>query len=286
MVLISHKEFDNGFKYIEIQNRHAQAKIALQGAHLFHYKAEDKPSLLWLSHAAYFEEGKAIRGGIPVCFPWFGKHKDNPCLPQHGFGRTEIWKVVLEEEQTGGSTHVRLQLNPNVHTLSQWEYAFDAIMDITVGQELVIALEIRNTDSKPFEITVALHTYFSVLDIGTVCIQGLENRGYYNHLDGKHYTQKGDVRIEEEVDRVYLNPAKIVTLLDGNTRVNIQQEGSNSMVVWNPWIEKSKQMADMRDDGYKTTVCIETCNARDDARVLQPNATHILKAILSQEIEA
>jgi len=206
--LISHKEFDNGFKYIEILNRHAEAKIALQGAHLFHYKAQGKPSLLWLSEATYFEEGKAIRGGIPICFPWFGKHKDNPTLPQHGFGRTEIWKATLEEEQSNGSTHVRLQLKPNIHTLSQWDHAFEATMDITVGKELVIALEIRNIDSKPFEISTALHTYFSVSDIDSVCIQGLGNRVYYNNLDGKHSTQKDDVLIHEEVDRVYLNPSK------------------------------------------------------------------------------
>lgn len=283
--MISLKEFDYGFKYIEIQNRHAEAKIALQGAHLFHYKIQDKPSLLWLSQATYFEEGKAIRGGIPICLPWFGKHKDNLTLPQHGFGRTELWRVILEEEQSDGSTHVRLQLKPNTHTLSQWDHVFEANIDITVGKELIIALEIKNTDSKPFEISTALHTYFSVSDIDTVCIQGLKNKVYYNNLDGKHSTQKDDVLIREEVDRVYLNPLKTVTLLDGNTRVNIQQEGSGSTVVWNPWIERSKQMADMNDDGYKTMVCIETCNARDDERVLQPNESHVLKAVISQEIE-
>ncbi len=283
--MISHKKFDNGFKYIEIQNSHAQAKIALQGAHLFHYKARNKPSLLWLSEASYFEEGKAIRGGIPVCFPWFGKNKDNPTLPQHGFGRTEIWKISLEEEQSDGSTHVRLQLKPNTHTLNLWDYVFDAHIDIIVGKELAIALEIRNTDNKPFEISTALHTYFSVSDIGTVYIEGLKNRVYINHLDGKNYTQKDDVRIQEEVDRVYLNPSKTLILKDSNSKVNIQQEGSNSTVVWNPWKEKSKQMADMNDEGYKTMVCIETCNAIDDARVLHPNESHVLKAVISQERE-
>ena len=93
--MITHKQFDNGYKYLEIQNDHAEAKIALQGAHLFHYKAKNKAPLLWLSEKAYFEEGKAIRGGIPICFPWFGKNKENATLPQHGFARTALWKVVL-----------------------------------------------------------------------------------------------------------------------------------------------------------------------------------------------
>lgn len=281
--MISHKQFDNGFKYIEIQNIHAEAKIALQGAHLFHYKGKNKPALLWLSKMAHFEEGKAIRGGIPICFPWFGKNKDNLNLPQHGFGRTQMWRVVLEEEQDDGSTHIRLQLKPNIHTLTQWDYAFDTHVDIIAGKELTIALEVRNTDSKPFEISMALHTYFSVLDIDTVCVKGLKNRVYYNNLDEKNYTQGDDIFIKEEVDRIYLSPSKMITLLDRNTKVRIKHEGSNSVVVWNPWIEKSKQMADMTDNGYKTMVCIETCNAMNDSRVVQPNATHVLKAILSQE---
>lgn len=281
--MISLKAFDNGFTYLEIQNEYAEAKIALQGAHLFHYKSKDKPPLLWLSKSAYFEYGKAIRGGIPICFPWFGKNQDDSSLPQHGFGRTQMWKVVLEKELDDRSTHIRLQLTPNTFTLSQWNYMFIAIIDIHVGKELSVALEVMNTDTKPFTISTALHTYFNVSDIGHVSIEGLDNSFYYNNLDGNIYTQQGDICIHEEVDRVYHHPSEHVSLNDGTKKVNIQQEGSNSMVVWNPWIEKSKQLADMCDDGYKTMVCIETSNAKEDTRILYPNEIHILKAIFSQE---
>ncbi len=281
--MITHKQFDNGFKYIEIQNKQAEAKIALQGAHLFHYKVKDKASLLWLSKAAYFEEGKAIRGGIPVCFPWFGKKKDDPGLPQHGFARTQPWIVVLEEETDEGTTHIQLQLKPNADTLKQWAYRFDVILDITIGHELNIALSVTNTDIKPFEISTALHTYFSVSDIDTVSIQGLDNRSYYDALKGETFIQDGDIVIQEEVDRVYINPSEMITLLDGDTKINLQQEGSNSLVVWNPWTEKSKQMADMTEDGYRTMVCLETSNAREDSRVLKPNESHVLRAVVSQE---
>ena len=281
--MITHKQFDNGFKYIEIQNKQAEAKIALQGAHLFHYKVKEKPSLLWLSDSAYFEEGKAIRGGIPVCFPWFGKNKDDPTLPQHGFARTQLWTVVLEEETDEGEAHIQLQLKPNAYTLTQWAYLFDIILDITIGHELSIALNVTNTDTKPFEISTALHTYFSVSDIDNVSIKGLDNRSYYDALKGETLIQDSDIIIEDEVDRVYSNPAETVTLIDGNAKINLQQEGSNSLVVWNPWTEKSKQMADMTENGYRTMVCLETSNAREDARVLQPNELHVLKAIVSQE---
>jgi glucose-6-phosphate 1-epimerase len=278
--LITHKQFENGFKYIEIQNREADAKIALQGAHLFHYKAKDKASSLWLSKAAYFEEGKAIRGGIPVCFPWFGKNKDNPSLPQHGFARTQLWSVVLEEEKDDSTTQICLQLKPNADTFAQWDYLFDLTLDIIIGEALSIAMRVTNTDTKPFEISTALHTYFSVSDIGTVFIKGLDGRDYYNALDEKHYIQKGDVFIEEEVDRVYSNPSESITLFDGDTKIKLEQEGSNSLVVWNPWIEKSKQMSDMTEDGYRSMVCLETSNAREDSKVLKPNESHVLKAIV------
>ena len=276
--MITHKQFDNGFKYIEIENKQAEAKIALQGAHLFHYKVKDKPSLLWLSQVAYFEEGKAIRGGIPVCFPWFGKNKDNPTLPQHGFARTQVWTIVLEEETDEGTTHIQLQLKPNAYTLTQWAYLFDVTLDITIGHELSIALSVTNTDIKPFEISAALHTYFSVSDIDNISIKGLGNRAYYDALEEKISIQNGDIFIQEEVDRVYLNPSGTITLLDGDAKVSLQQEGSNSLVVWNPWIEKSKQMSDMTEDGYRTMVCLETSNAREDSRILKPNESHVLRA--------
>ena len=277
--MITHKQFDNGFKYIEIQNNQAEAKIALQGAHLFHYKVKDESSLLWLSKAAYFKEGKAIRGGIPVCFPWFGPNRDNPDLPQHGFARTALWTVVLEEEIDEGTTHIQLQLKSNAHTLEQWAYLFDVTLDITIGHELSIALHVTNTDTKPFEISTALHTYFSVSDIDNVTIKGLENRTYYDSLKERTFIQKGDVCIQEEVDRVYVNPSEPITLLDGDTKVTLHREGSNSLVVWNPWIEKSKKMSDMTEDVYRTMVCL-------DARVLQPNESHILRAVFKKDGQA
>ncbi len=278
--MITHKQLDNGFKYIEIKNKEAEAKIALQGAHLFHYKAKGKTSLLWLSQAAYFEEGKAIRGGIPICFPWFGKNKDNPGLPQHGFARTQLWTVILEEEKDDSITHIRLQLKPNGHTLAQWNYLFDVTLDMIIGETLSIALSVTNTDTKPFEISTALHTYFSVSDIETVFIKGLDGRDYYDALDEKNYIQRGDVLIQEEVDRVYFYPSETIDLFDGDRKVKLQQEGSDSLVVWNPWIEKSKQMNDMTEDGYRSMVCLETSNARDDSKVLNPNESHVLKAIV------
>lgn len=281
--MINHKQLDNGYKYLEIQNDCAEAKIALQGAHLFHYKVKNKAKLLWLSEKACFEEGKAIRGGIPICFPWFGKNKENATLPQHGFARTALWKVILEKELDESTTHIRLQLKPNVDTLEQWPYLFDLYLDVSIGEELSIALSVTNTDSKSFEISTALHTYFQVSDINTVHIRGLDASRYYNALDDRCYKQQGDISIEEEVDRVYLDPSDTIILVDRESEINIKQEGSNSLVVWNPWIEKSEQMADMSAKGYRSMICLETSNAREDSKILKPNESHVLKAVISQK---
>ena len=280
--LIIRKQYDNGFEYLEVKNSQAEAKIALQGAHLFHYKAIGKPALLWLSELAYFEEGKAIRGGVPICFPWFGKHKNNASLAQHGFARTQMWELVCEEEIDADNTHIRLELKPNAETLEQWPYLFEAHLDMIIGSTLSIALHVTNKDTKPFEISTALHSYFAVADIHTVSIKGLENCRYFDALKAETFIQHKDVQIQEEVDRVYSNPSKTIALLQNDTFVQLQQEGSNSLVVWNPWIEKSQKMTDMPDDGYKSMVCLETSNVRDDARVLNANETHVLKVTISQ----
>ncbi len=282
--MIEIKTFPNGFKFLEISNLHAHAKVALQGAQLFEFKAKGKPALLWCSDMAYFENGKAIRGGIPVCFPWFGKHKEDASLPQHGFGRTQEWSLVSQEEQADGSSTIGLQLTPNALTLSQWPFRFEATMHIRVGERLDVALEVKNTDSKPFELGSALHTYFGVSNINKVSLYGLNDRVYYDTLNNTKEIQKGELIIDKEIDRVYMNPEKSIILQDDTLKVTIEQIGSNSTVVWNPWIEKSKQMADMPDEGYKTMVCIETANAGEDVRVLHPFQTHILQAVYTQVI--
>jgi glucose-6-phosphate 1-epimerase len=278
--LIIRKQYDNGFEYIEINNDQAEAKIALQGGHLFHYKAIDKPALLWLSKLAYFEKGKAIRGGVPICFPWFGKHKNNASLAQHGFARTQMWEVVFEEEVDADHTHIRLELKPNEETLEQWPYLFEAHLDMIIGSTLSIALHVTNKDTKAFEISTALHTYFALSDIDAISIKGLDHCLYFDALRSETFMQEGDVQIKEEVDRVYSNPSKTISLLENDNCVNLEHEGSNSLVVWNPWIEKSQEMIDMSDDGYKNMVCLETSNVREDARILNANESHVIKATI------
>jgi len=282
--MIQHKQEKNGFKYIEIKNAKAEAKISLQGAHIFHYKEQGKPSLLWLSELACFEEGKAIRGGIPICFPWFGKNKNNATLVQHGFARTSLWSVTIEEELSPDSTHIQLQLLSDEKSKQIWNYDFDVRLNIVVGSELFVTLSVSNTDSKPFEVTTALHSYFNVSNIDNVVVKGLDNKVYYDALDEIEYVQKDELKIDKEVDRVYYEISNKIELYDNEYRVELTQTNSDSLVVWNPWVEKSKQMVDMNNDAYKNMLCLETGNIGREPLTIEPNETHISGVIIKSFI--
>jgi len=280
--MITHKTFPNGFPYIETQNKFAKAKIALQGAHVFAYETRGYEPLLWLSEKAYFAEGKAIRGGIPLCFPWFGKHKSDASLPQHGFARTTLWELVSEEELEDGSSHVILRLCESPKSLALWAYTFELTLDVYVGTSLRVVLHIRNTDTKAFEVGTALHTYFKVHNIADVSIGGLKNAKYYDALTQSHQKQESTLDIYEEIDRVYQTEGQTLYFSECDRLTCIESKGSSSVVIWNPWKEKSIAMVDMTDDGYKSMVCLETSNAREDTRTIEPDCVHSLEVLYKQ----
>lgn len=262
---------ENGFEYIEVKNSFAAAKIALQGAHLFHYQAAGKTPLFWVSQTSYYREGKAIRGGVPVCWPWFGPHKKDTSLPQHGFARTSKWEVAEKKELSDGSSVVVLKLD------KPWEYAYALLLEIRVSEKLELSLTTTNLDTRPFGITEALHSYFRVGDISEVRLRGVAGCNYFDQIDSHKYTQEGDVVFNTEVDRIYYQPASILSVKDGSEEVKIGAEGSSSVVVWNPWIDKAASMVDVHDGGYREFVCVETANALDDERILEPSESHTLK---------
>ncbi len=280
--MITNKKHTNGFEYIEIVNKSAAAKVALQGGHIFHYQQQGKKPLLWLSKKSHFESGKAIRGGIPICWPWFGKHPTDPSLPQHGFARTSTFKLLESSEPDENTTELVLMLQSSTETLTLWPYQFQLVLRITIGPRLIVALTTKNYDSKSFTISSALHSYFAVSYIDSITVQGLDETEYWDSVSDETKIQKGFIRINEEVDRVYQNTGSPLFLYDTDRIIQIQPEGSSSAVVWNPWIDKSKKMADMQDEAYKTMLCIETANALKDARQLEPGEEHTLSVTLSE----
>ncbi|WP_457746338.1 D-hexose-6-phosphate mutarotase [Sulfurimonas sp.] len=264
------KRLKNGFKYIEIKNDVMQAKIALQGAHIFEFN-----KLLWLSEISKFQEGVAIRGGIPLCWPRFGSLDVK--LPQHGFARTQMFELVKVEEINNRLTTVHMLLKDNKETREIWDYTFELHLVFNLGESLSISLRTDNTGTKDFMITQALHSYFSISDIKNISIEGLQNRYYHDALSEKKVLQKGTIKICQEVDRVYEGVDKDIVLQDGQRKVHLRTKNSASAIVWNPWIEKTKKMSAMKRDAYKKFVCIESANAFDDFKTIQAGDSYILK---------
>jgi glucose-6-phosphate 1-epimerase len=266
----------NAFPFLKIRNSFAEATIALQGAHLCHFARHGDAPLLWLSESAMFEAGKAIRGGVPVCWPWFGAHPKDASLPNHGFARTADWEVLKVKERSDGATEAVFQLRDTPSSRSFWPYRFRLTLKIVVGKGLTLELATENCDEEAFEIGSALHTYFSVSEIEDVAISGLEGLRYFDQLDSTYKLQRGEVRFSEETDRVYLDPPGGILLKDARHTVRIQPRGSRSTVVWNPWADKVRSFGDMQNEAYHDMVCIETANAIDDRRMIKAGERHTL----------
>lgn len=276
--MFSYKTQENGFEYIEIINDSAQAKIALQGAHLFHYQKTNEKPTLWLSDTTCMENGKNIRGGVPICWPSFGHN--NPDLPAHGFARNQIWNVLKIIEDDTDTTIVVLDLKDSLQTKKMWAYQFHVTVHIRIAKELSIELVTLNKDVKDFKLTQAFHSYFAVSDVKNISIKGLENKPYLDTVTNTEHIQNGTLKIDKEVDFVYQEVDKGISLEDATRTIDITAEGSSSSVIWNPWVDKSKRMSGMRDDSYDEFICIETANAFADYKILHSGQSHRLKVTI------
>jgi glucose-6-phosphate 1-epimerase len=265
----------------------AEAELYLQGAHLTHWAPLPHQPVLYLSPNSLFAPGKAIRGGVPVIFPWFGSRADGKPGPAHGFARTMEWTLEETRPINGGAVEIALTLSPSAVTRDFGYDHFSARLRLTVGPQLEIELEIRNNAATTFVYEEALHTYFAIADITKVSLSGLEGTAYIDKTDGFKHKNLGNepLRIVKETDQVHLNTTSACVIHDPvwNRRITIAKSGSASTVVWNPWAEKIAGMSDMPPDGWKEMICVETANAADNAIHLAPGASHKLTASISVE---
>ena len=271
---------------MEITNAAALATISLHGGQVISYKLIDGFPILWNSHHCYHEMGKALRGGIPICWPWFGRHPSDPDKPAHGFARTSLWQVVSTESVDYACTRIQLRLTDNETTRTLWAYQFQLEILITVGKQLGIEFIIRNQDMTSFVFTGALHSYFKVEDVTRVSIDGLEGQSYIDLLDPSEFKlQQGPLTIHAETDRIYLDTTNDCIINDPvlKRKIRISKKGSQSTVVWNPWIDKAKRMKDFGDDEYQGMVCVETTNTHTDTISITPQQEHRLQTIISVE---
>lgn len=278
------KEGPGGLTTICVNNKYASAEILLHGAHIMSYIPNGEKPVLWMSGSSYFQPDKPVRGGIPVCWPWFGGHPSDNSKPSHGFARIADWHVAETDTKSNG-TLVILRLTEKDIPANLREFPFEIKLEVLVGRELQVSLAIVNTGKEKMCFSAALHSYFNVSDIASVLVEGLDNCKYLDTLDHIFKVQKGIITFNAETDRVYLNTQATCVIDDPgfSRRIKIAKSGSNSTVVWNPWIEKSKRMPDFGDEEYHTMLCIETTNAENDARAIAPAERHILKAIIGIE---
>jgi len=278
----------HGMACAELNNPMAKAEIALNGAHVMSFIPKGQEPVLWMSEKSYFEDGKAIRGGIPICWPWFGGHPCNSDMPSHGFARISVWELVASGNCESGATFLELALAPALIADEFKTNNFLVKLRVEVSDKLSVALIIDNCSDKDLSYSAALHSYFNISDISNIKISGLDGKAFIDTLDDTNHIQHGDITFAAETDLVYLDTEDTCIIDDPGfkRKIKVSKTGSRSAVVWNPWDVKAQRMPDFGDTEYHKMVCVETSNAESDARTLTPNECHTLQVIIESETGA
>jgi glucose-6-phosphate 1-epimerase len=263
---------------VVVQTSAAAGEFYLHGAHIAHWQPAAQEPVLWMSRASSFDAAKPIRGGVPICFPWFGPHPSDSSAPAHGHARLTKWELTAAERSADGSARLSLTT-----VLSPFALRFDVEFGPVLRMAMQTTLEAGHENTETFE--QALHTYMAVKDVRSVSISGLEGAGYLDKVDGGTVKPATGLPIEfsGETDRVYLDTVADCLLTDhGNGRcIQVCKSGSDSTVIWNPWINKSARMPDFGDHEWPEMVCIETANVGAAAVKLQPGQSHSMTAEIS-----
>ena len=275
-------EGNGGLPKVQITTPEAIGEIYFHGAHVTSWKPSGAEEVLFLSSQSRWEHDHAIRGGIPICFPWFGGKSDDPAAPAHGFVRTKEWSLesIL---QVGRAVTVSMFTESDESTKKWWPADFRLVYRATFGPELGLELLMTNTGGTTLRFEEALHSYHRVGNIQEARLRGLDAVQYFDKTDSNHKkTQHGHIVITSETDRIYLNTAGPVELDDPviNRATQVIKENSQTTVVWNPWVQKARALSDLGDDEWTQMVCIESSNVSDFALDLAPGRQHTLKALV------
>jgi len=268
----------NGVVVADVSHAAATASIALQGAHLMHWAPSGMAPVVWLSPQARLAPGTPIRGGVPVCWPWFGPHAGGSSFPSHGFARTASWELA-QADPAPQALQLLFRLVPDPAVRPWWPHATALELRMVIGARLEMELVTRNQGDGPVAVSQALHTYFGVGDVRRVRIEGLDGCPYIDKVDGgRRGMQHGALTIRGETDRIYLDAVADCVIDDPvlARRIRVEKRGSRSTVVWNPWADKAAAMGDLGENGYLHMVCVESGNVADDTVILAPGSAHRL----------
>jgi D-hexose-6-phosphate mutarotase len=271
-----------GLPVLRVDAPSARGEIYLHGATVTDWTPAGNRPVLWLGRASRFAPDTAIRGGVPICFPWFGARAGQPQAPSHGFARLSDWSLASVQDD-GLDVTVRLRLTDDEATrASAWPHRFEAVYTVVLGARLSLALQVTNRSDEAVVFEEALHTYLDVGDIRDVEVSGLEGAAFVDRAAGPAPVsgEPGPVRFGSETDRTYLDTRAPVTVHDpgAGRSVVISKDGSAATVVWNPWIDKAAALADFGDHDWKTMLCVEACNVGDAAVHLAPRGSHTMVA--------
>lgn len=267
-----------GLPKIDIETAVSTAEIYLHGAQITGFQKNGEPPLLFVSRLSQFASGKAIRGGVPICFPWFGPREGESLM--HGFARITEWELISSAEKNG---EVKLRFGlPEASDSSPWSPLRSEFL-VTVSDTLTMELITTNTAAdRNLEFENCLHTYFAVGDIRDVSITGLKSAQYVDKADKgilKHETAEAIV-VTQETNRTYLDETSAVQIRDAkfDRTIQVEKSGSNSTVVWNPWT--TQIMADFAVEEHQHMVCVESGNVGKNKLTLAPGTTANLKVVL------
>ncbi|MFT5674867.1 MAG: glucose-6-phosphate 1-epimerase [Paraglaciecola sp.] len=265
-----------------IDNDYAFTTVSLFGGQILSFTPKyDQRARLWLSNNAILDGKKPIRGGIPVCWPWFGDHqavRDNlpdANFPAHGYVRTQQWKIVKCHD-TSKATEVVLQ--PNYSQGDGFDGKAQLSLIINVGVRLSVKLVTENLAEEAFSFTCALHSYFAIADVHTCKLSGFSGDYIDKTRNWKTIATPSPYAFSEETDRVHLSTPQKISIVEDAGNIDIMSAGHDSMVVWNPWAEKSAAMIDVQDDGFQTMLCVET--AITQGQTVEPGGSHTLEQII------
>ncbi len=274
----------NGFEFLIIEHPNFDAAFTLHGAHLLHFQLKEQAPIIWLSKTALFNEQKAIRGGVPVCWPWFGAAGKalGENLPSHGFARTSKWSVKNIAELTAG-VELELSLTDSEETREIWPYQFEVVLKATLTDTVKLELITKNTGAEAFSYRAALHTYLNISAPQACQLSGL-NKHYTDSLNAGHpETGDGTLLIDKPIDSIYQKAEQAIVLDDSGFKrqLTIANTGNDSEVVWNPWIAGAKAFADMPDDGYQTMLCVESAITRPEGQNVAAGEVHTLTTVIA-----
>jgi len=270
-----------GLPLVKIRTPWSTAEIYMHGAHVTHFQKNGEPPLLFVSARSYFAAGQPIRGGVPICFPWFGNRDGKP---SHGFARITEWQLVKTSAATDGAVTLRFAL-PEISGREAWKNLRTEFI-VRVSDTLTMELIAANNSPAAMEIENCLHTYFQVGDITQVSISGLESLPFDDFASGaggkRRPPENSILRIPRETNRVYPNHAGAVEIRDENLKrtIRVEKFNSQSTVVWNPWTTQ-KLPEDFDPAEHKHMVCVESGNVKQNKISLAPGQTASLKVILS-----